>query len=106
MINSDIVSYEEIMNKYKPTTNISTPIITKYELAKIIGLRMEQISRNAPSLIDISKLDFENLVTHEKFKLIVDEEIKKRVLPFMIVRNLPNGKKEFWKLSDMIIPGY
>jgi len=99
MINSDIVSYEEIMNKYKPTTNISTPIITKY-------LRMEQISRNAPSLIDISKLDFENLVTHEKFKLIVDEEIKKRVLPFMIVRNLPNGKKEFWKLSDMIIPGY
>lgn len=102
----ELITYDEIIGEYNPKDNISMPIVTKYELAKILGLRMEQLYRNAPSLIEIDKLDLDNMVNHEKFKKIASEEIKQRVIPFMVSRNLPNGKKEYYKLSDMIVPGF
>ena len=103
---SDILSHKKIMKTYNPLQNKSIHIMTKYELAKIIGLRMEQLAHNAPSLVDIDSLDLDNLTSHEKYKKIVDIEIKERKIPFIIARNMPNGEKEYWKLSDMIIPGY
>lgn len=102
----EVITYDEIIGQYNPGNNISMPIVTKYELAKILGLRMEQLYRNAPTLIDIKGLDLTNLVNHEKFLKIASEEIRQRVIPFMVVRNLPNGKKEYFKLIDMVVPGY
>ena len=102
----EVITYDEIIGQYNPGNNISMPIVTKYELAKILGLRMEQLYRNAPTLIDIQELDLTNLVNHEKFLKIASEEIRQRVIPFMVVRNLPNGKKEYFKLIDMVVPGY
>lgn len=102
----EVITYDEIIGQYNPGNNISMPIVTKYELAKILGLRMEQLYRNAPTLIDIKELDLNNLVSHEKFLKIASEEIRRRVIPFMIVRNLPNGKKEYFKMVDMVVPGY
>jgi len=102
----DVYSFEEVAEQYNPDTNITSPIMTKYEIAKLLGQRMEQLARGAPSLVDASKAELDGLVTHEKFRRLVELEIKQRVLPFMIGRTLPNGKKEYWKLTDMIIPGY
>eukprot|EP00798_Chlamydomonas_sp_ICE-L_P009113 gene9113-16235_t len=102
----EVITYDEIIGQYNPGNNISMPIVTKYELAKILGLRMEQLYRNAPTLIDIKELDLTNLVNHEKFLKIASEEIRQRVIPFMVVRNLPNGKKEYFKMIDMVVPGY
>ena len=33
---------------------------------------------------------------------IAEIELKERKTPFIIKRDLPSGKNEFWKLSDMI----
>lgn len=105
---SDIVvkSFDELVKEYDPSKNQTMPTMTKFELAKILGQRMEQLARGAPTLIDVSKENFGGLANHEKFKRIAELEIRQRVLPFMIGRTLPNGAKEYWKLSDMIIPGY
>jgi DNA-directed RNA polymerase subunit K/omega len=103
---SEVVCYDDVITKYNPEANETTPIITKYEFAKILGQRMEQLARGAPSLIDASKINFGSKVNHEKFREIAENEIKQRVLPFMIQRNLPNGNVEYWRLVDMIIPGY
>lgn len=102
----EVHSFEDVLAQYTPDTNVTTPIMTKYEFAKVLGQRMEQLARGAPSLIDASKAGLDSLVTHEKFRRLVEMEIKQRVLPFMVGRTLPNGKKEYWKLSDMIIPGF
>ena len=101
-----VYSYDELMMNYKPDANVTTPALTKFELAKIIGQRMEQLARDAPSMIDTSKVAMDGLVTHEKFRKIAELELKQRVLPFMIERTLPNGKKECWRLCDMVIPGF
>jgi hypothetical protein len=34
---------------------------------------------------------------------IAEEELKTHRLPMMICRKLPNGKKEYWRLDDLIL---
>ena len=101
-----VLSYENVMETYNPEKNITTPNITKFELAKVFGQRMEQLARGAPSMINAASVDMSGLVNHEKFKKITELELKTRVLPFMIARTLPNGEKEFWRLCDMTVPGF
>lgn len=103
---NEVVCYSDIISKYNPENNVTSPIITKYEFAKILGQRMEQLARGAPSLLDIDAMNLGSMVAHEKFRHITETEIKQRVLPFMIARSLPNGVIEHWRLCDMIIPGF
>jgi DNA-directed RNA polymerases I, II, and III subunit RPABC2 len=91
-----IESYSEIMEKYDPSKYVSTNVMTKYEKTKIIGLRLEQLSRGAPTLVDTSKVS--------SLRDIVMKELAERKIPFMLVRTLPNNKKEYYRICDMIIP--
>jgi DNA-directed RNA polymerase subunit K/omega len=92
--------YNDIRASYNPSKNITRNVLTKYELTKLIGMRIEQLARGAPTLIEIDKK--KNLSIHD----IVYLELDQKKLPLMIVRNLPTGQKEYWRLVDMIIPKY
>lgn len=72
--------------------------ITKYEKTKVVGLRLEQLARGAPTLADTKDANITSL------RDLVNLELQQRVLPFVIVRTLPNSKKEYWRLCDLIIP--
>lgn len=72
---------------------ITYPIITKYEYVRVICDRAKHLSCGAKPMIS-------NVETLNS-KQIAEEEFKNRVLPFIIVRTLPNGKKEKWKLSEL-----
>jgi DNA-directed RNA polymerase subunit K/omega len=93
--------FDDIINDYKENLkkkkNITKPILSKYEKTKIIGMRMEQLARSATPYIDIK-----NMKTYDPFRIAM-EELHSRKLPFMICRTLPNGKKEYWRLDDMMI---
>jgi DNA-directed RNA polymerase subunit K/omega len=95
-----IESYQDIISSYDPSKNTSSKIMSKYELTKIIGSRLEQLARGCPSTVDNKTKQFTNL------QEIVNEEIAQRKIPFMIVRTMPNGIKEYWRMEDMIIPKY
>ena len=79
------------MNKKK----ITSPFITKYEKARIIGTRAEQISNNAEPLIDIK--DLINPI------LIAEKEYYAKKIPLIICRILPNNDKEYWSLDELIL---
>lgn len=76
----------------------SSPVMTKYELAAIIGMRAEQIARGAPPLVDegIDDVPFDPVA-------IARRELRAGRLPFVNVRKLPDGSKERWKLKDLEI---
>jgi len=61
------------------------PYLTKYEKARILGIRAEQLGRNAPPLVTFPPglSDFE----------IAQLEIMKGRCPWMIARPLPNGNR-------------
>ena len=73
------------------------PILTKYEKARILGLRISQLNKGAEPFIDNKERQIVD--TH----IIAEEELKTKALPFIIMRPIPNGKKEYWSLQDLEI---
>ncbi len=72
----------------------SMPILTRYEKAKIIGLRAKQINNGSKIFIDIPHNVIEGLTIAEK-------ELEAKRIPFIIRRPMPNGGSEYWKVSDL-----
>jgi DNA-directed RNA polymerase I, II, and III subunit RPABC2/DNA-directed RNA polymerase subunit K len=75
------------------------PFLTKYEKTKIIGIRAKQINNGADTFIKVP----DNIIDGQ---IIAEMELAAKVLPFIISRPFPNGKKEYWKLSDLEIIDY
>ena len=93
--NSVILSDKEINNiAVSDKKKISLPFLTKYEKAKIIGLRTQQLCSGAAPNIDTK--NFNNNLS------IAEEELRLKKIPFLIQRNFANGKKEIWKIDDLI----
>jgi DNA-directed RNA polymerase I, II, and III subunit RPABC2 len=74
-------------------SKISVPFLTKFEKARILGTRALQISYNAPLMIDPGN-------EMDPIK-IAQMELDQNKLPFIVVRNLPDGKTEYWKIQEL-----
>ncbi|CDK26287.1 unnamed protein product [Kuraishia capsulata CBS 1993] len=73
----------------------TTPYMTKYERARILGTRALQISMNAPVLVDIEG---------ETDPLqIALKELAQRKIPLVIRRYLPDGSYEDWGCDELIV---
>lgn len=80
----------------------SSVAMTKYEHAKIIGIRAEQLARGAQPFVN----EGADETYKERFDpiAIAHRELAAGVLPFIVVRKLPDGSHEKWRLRDFIIP--
>jgi DNA-directed RNA polymerase subunit K/omega len=72
------------------------PFLTKYEKARILGERANQINEGSPIFV---KVDSDVIDGY----LIALKEFEERKIPFIIQRPIPNGKCEYWKLTDLEI---
>ncbi|KAK9488695.1 DNA-directed RNA polymerase [Lipomyces starkeyi] len=78
--------------KEKRTT---TPYMTKYERARILGTRALQISMNAPVLVDLEG---------ETDPLqIAMKELAQKKIPLIVRRYLPDGSYEDWASDELIV---
>lgn len=73
----------------------TTPYLTKYERARVLGTRALQISMNAPVMVE---LDGETDPLH-----IAMKELKERKVPLIIRRYLPDGSYEDWAINELTI---
>ncbi|KAI0077445.1 RNA polymerase Rpb6 [Panus rudis PR-1116 ss-1] len=73
---------------------VTTPYLTKYERARVLGTRALQISMNAPVLVP---LDGETDALQ-----IAIKELSQRKIPLIIRRYLPDGSFEDWSVSELI----
>ena len=80
-----------------PQMNYICKFLTKYEVASLIGVRIEQLSFGSPSL-----LEEDDLKSCNNLQEIAELELKKKLLPFKISRTLPNNSQEILHLKDMI----
>ena len=71
----------------------TTPFLTKYEKARVIGARALQISKNAPILV--------NTENETDPILIAEKELREHKIPFIIRRFLPDGSYEDWAVKDL-----
>lgn len=77
----------------------SLPIMTKYEFDELIALRTLHLSRQAPPLVPIPE-DFK-VQGNMGLRAIALQELKEKKLPYLIKRQMPNGKAEYWKVKDL-----
>lgn len=100
------LSFEEIHNLSLVTRNEkgiiiddnhkTYPVLSKYEKAKLIGIRVNQLNCGANAFVSETNLNIDKV-------LIVEEELKQKKLPFIIKRPIPNGKFEYWNVNDLEI---
>ena len=99
------ISYEEVMALSKITRNskgliidqfhTTIPILSRYEFAKIIGIRTKQLNHGSTPFID--NLD-PNII--DGYTIAI-KEFKLKKIPFIIKRPLPNGITEYWNVKDL-----
>ena len=80
-------------DKIDDTKRTTTPYLTKYEKARIIGARALQISKNAPIFV--------NAENETDPILIVEKELRLHKIPFIIKRFLPDWPYEDWAVKDL-----
>ena len=73
---------------------ITLPVMTKYEITKVLAMRSQQIMNNSPVLVDIS--DIEQLTPYN----IALKELKERKIPFKIKRPLMDNTYEIWSIKE------
>ena len=72
------------------------PFITKYEKARCIGERTQQINAGAKIFVTVDESMIDSY-------LIALKEFEAKKIPFIIKRPLPNGGVEYWRLKDLEI---
>ena len=72
---------------------VTTPFLTRYERARVLGTRALQISMNAPILVPLEG-EMDPLQ-------IALKELQRKVIPIIIRRHLPDGSHEDWPLSEL-----
>ena len=70
------------------------PFITKYEYARIIGMRAKQLNNGADPFVKVERGIIDGYT-------IAKKEMEEKKIPFIIARPLPNGGREYWKLQDL-----
>ena len=79
-----------------PSLRITTPFMTKYERARVLGTRALQISMGAPVMVD---LDGET----DPLK-IATMELNEKKIPMIVRRYMPDGSHEDWKIDELMNP--
>ncbi len=98
------INYKELQTLCKITKNKlgniidplhkTVPILTRYEKAKILGVRAKQINNGSNIFVEVNK----NIIDGH---LIAKMELDQKKLPFIIRRPLPSGGSEYWRVSDL-----
>ena len=70
------------------------PMLTKYEKARILGVRAKQINNGSIPFIELT----DNIIDGY---LIAELELQAKKIPFIIRRPLPNRSSEYWRLEDL-----
>ncbi|KAK4106803.1 RNA polymerase Rpb6 [Parathielavia hyrcaniae] len=81
---------KKIPNEQRTTT----PFMTKYEKARILGTRALQISMNAPVLVDLEG-------ETDPLQIAI-KELREKKIPLIVRRYLPDGYYEDWTCEELL----
>lgn len=83
---------------YDPARNASPPFMTRFEAAAIKGMRCEQLSKGAPTMLtDAERVGLTDV------REVMEKEFALKKIPYMVLRTMPNNDKELWKLKDLTV---
>jgi DNA-directed RNA polymerase subunit K/omega len=93
------ISREQITEALK-NPKITLPYYSKYEYVTLLGTRAQQLAEGARPLVSM-----DGMITSDPTFVwkVAEKEIFEKRLPFIIHRQIPNGKSEYWSASDLTV---
>lgn len=91
----DLINADQAGERQQNAKKITTPYMTKYERARLLGTRALQIAMCAPVMVELCG-EIDPLQ-------IAMKELKERKIPIIIRRYLPDGSFEDWSIDELII---
>ena len=98
------INYNELITKSKivrdkngapiDPLHKTVPFLTKYEKARVLGLRAKQINNGGDIFVEVPPS------IHDGFA-IAQMELEQKKIPFIIRRPLPNGTSEYWSVNEL-----
>lgn len=70
----------------------SRPLLSKYEATTVVGMRAQQIMKGSSPFIDTDETDPIEIAL---------KELRAKLIPVIIRRVMPDGKSEYWRLSEL-----
>ena len=95
VLNEDDLAGAQSGMRTDPSKRITTPYMTKYERARVLGTRALQIAMCAPLMVEP---DGETDPLQ-----IAMRELKEKKIPMIIRRYLPDGSFEDWSIDELIL---
>ncbi|KAI8889608.1 RNA polymerase Rpb6 [Backusella circina FSU 941] len=93
--NNTVEILEQKDGQTSSKVRITTPYMTKYERARILGTRALQISLNAPVMVELDG-ESDPLV-------IAMKELREKKISLIVRRYLPDQTYEDWEAKDLIV---
>ncbi|KAJ9463982.1 putative DNA-directed RNA polymerases I [Diplonema papillatum] len=90
-----LVDRHDAVNVRPISERITTRFLTKYERARVLGIRALQISMGAPIKIELEG-ETDPLI-------IASKELREKKVPIIIRRNLPDGSFEDWPIDELVV---
>eukprot|EP01063_Lacrimia_lanifica_P039329 TRINITY_DN8619_c0_g1_i1.p5 TRINITY_DN8619_c0_g1~~TRINITY_DN8619_c0_g1_i1.p5 ORF type:complete len:154 (+),score=59.14 TRINITY_DN8619_c0_g1_i1:73-534(+) len=91
----EVIDQHDSVNVRPIADRRTTRFLTKYERARVLGIRALQISMGAPVK---TELDGETDPL-----IIASKELREKKIPIIVRRNLPDGTYEDWPIQDLTI---
>lgn len=95
ILNEEDIDGTQASLRTDPTKRTTTPYMTKYERARVLGTRALQIAMCAPLMVEP---DGETDPLQ-----IAMRELKEKKIPMIIRRYLPDGSYEDWSIQELVI---
>lgn len=76
-------------------TTLSEAVLSKYELTKVVGVRIQQVCNGGALFVDRKD--------NETIPDVVQRELLERRSPLMLVRTMPNGVRRTYRVSEMVV---
>ena len=93
IVYSQNINVENTYSNYFKNERSSRPYITKFEKAKIIGARAEQLADGLKANIRVPEYLTD-------VREIAEKEFYEKKIPYIIRRKLPDGTFEYFRLTD------
>ena len=93
------VSRELVMESLKEE-RVTHPYYTKYEYVTLIGIRAQQLAEGSKPL---ASLDGMNKSDSNFLWKLAEKEVAEGKLPYIIHRQIPGGKSEYWSASELSV---
>jgi len=94
--NDYVISVEKTYSNYYNNDKMTMPYMTKFEKAKLLGVRAEMIASGDKPMVEIVGK------VNNAYEIAL-MELKQKKIPLIIRRTLPNGKIEDWRVEELII---